>query len=146
MNRIDSEILKFLGEVKDGISSKVSPKVSASLDIESEPGIYRLLGWEWIFKAYETGRGPTENTTAGSPTLREKLEKWVTSKGITGNPKGLAYIMARKIHEQGTKLFRDGGNKGFLTDFFNESKLNNLADRIGITWKSEILEEIKTWQ
>ena len=146
MNRIDNEILKFLGEVKDGISSKVSPKVSASLDIESEPGIYRLLGWEWIFKAYETGRGSTENSGAGSPTLQQSLEKWLQGKGHgLKEATGLSWFISKRIHEKGTLLFKNP-NKGFLTDFFNESKLNNLADRIGITWKSEILEEIKTWQ
>lgn len=144
MNLIEQEILKFLGEVEDGISSKVSPKVSSSLEIKSEPGVYRLFGWEWIFKAYETGRGKTVNSAAGSPTLQERLAKWLQGKGHSlKEATGLSWNLSKRIHEKGTKLFQDGGNKGFLTDFFNESKLNSLSNRIGITWKSEILNELK---
>lgn len=144
MNQIDQEILKFLNEVKGGISGKVSSKVAASLEIKSEPGIYKLLGWEWIFKAYETGRGPTVNSAAGSPTLQESLVKWLQGKGHSlKEATGLSWNLSERIHEKGTLLFKNP-KTGFLTDFFNESKLNNLSNRIGIVWKSEILNELKT--
>jgi len=144
VNLIDNEILKFLGEVEDGISSKVSPKVSDSLEIVSEPGVHKLLGWEWIFEAYETGRGATVNTTAGSPTLQESLAKWFKGKGLAEKEAiGKSWNLSKRIHKEGTLLFKNP-KTGFLTDFFNESKLNNLSNRIGISWKAEILNELKT--
>ena len=143
MSNIDNEILKFLNEVKTGISGKVSPKVAASLEIESEPNIHKLLGWEWIFKAYETGRGKTINSGSGSPTLQQSLAKWLQGKGNSLKEAiGKSWFISKRIHKEGTKLFKNP-KIGYLTNFFNESELNNLSNRIGIVWKSEILEEIK---
>ena len=68
----------------------------------------------------ETGRGPTRpNAATGNPTVQESILTWIKQRGIT--PTGitqetLAYLISRKIHQEGTLLFRQGGNSGIISE------------------------------
>ncbi len=58
---------------------------------------------------YLAGRGKTKKKgKAGEPTLQQQILKWIKIKGISAIAEGisansLAYLIARKIHQQGTK-------------------------------------------
>jgi len=71
----------------------------------------------------ETGRGP------GKPPPTQPILKWIQERGI--NPtdisqKSLAYLIARKIGNEGSLVFRQGGNTGIISEVqTNEWILDN---------------------
>lgn len=81
----------------------------------------------------ETGRGPTINPGSGS--LKDRIRVWIDEKGIV--PEGniskdsLAFLIARKIHRDGTELYRRGGNSGILKEYISESFIReNLTKKL----------------
>lgn len=113
-----------------GIRSKipnVTGKMSQSLGYRIDDDGLTIFSSEKYFTVLETGRGPTkEGSTAGSPTLRETILQWINNKGITPtdiSKESLSYLIARKIHEEGSLLYRQGGNSGVISDFINQQKI-----------------------
>jgi hypothetical protein len=53
----------------------------------------------------EKGRKPTQTSTAGNPTVKQMIRQWIDDKNITPrdgiSKDSLAYLISRKIHEQG---------------------------------------------
>ncbi len=154
MSKTDDIIIDWLEETKDDIISDAnrqgrnkSGKIGNSLEVISEGHTHRLFGWRFIGQAWEYGRGKTVNTTPTKPkTLRENLEDWVRGIGIPEKQvKGIAYIMARKIHREGTVLFRKGKGKGvtgILENNINEKRLQTLQQRIAFNYETEILKNL----
>jgi hypothetical protein len=99
--------------------------------------------WKYI-RVLETGRGPTSATaTKGNPTLRENILEWVETKvrPTDISAKSLAYLIARKIHKEGTLLYRQGGNSGILSEFTNEEWIRKtLTPRL----RDAIIFELRT--
>jgi hypothetical protein len=61
----------------------------------------------------ETGRGP------GKPPPTEPILKWIQQRGINPDDisqKSLAYLIARKIGNEGSLVFRQGGNTGIISE------------------------------
>jgi hypothetical protein len=98
--------------------------------------------------AIEFGRKPSSG--GGSGVLRGLIRKWIDDKGITPTGKiskdSLAYLIARKIHQQGTALFSG-------TDHYGRSKPSKVIDGIRTDGRIEklgkdlalnIITEIKT--
>jgi hypothetical protein len=98
--------------------------------------------------AIEFGRKPSSG--GGSGILRGLIRKWIDDKGIT--PQGniskdsLAYLITRKIHQQGTALYRG-------TDHYGRTKPSKVIDGIRTDGRIEklgkdlalnIITEIKT--
>jgi len=99
--------------------------------------------------AIEFGRKPSGG--GGSGVLRGLIRKWIDDKGITptGNisKDSLAYLITRKIHEEGTRLYGPGA------DYYNRSKPSKVIDGIRTDGRIEklgkdlalnIITEIKT--
>jgi hypothetical protein len=84
----------------------------------------------------ETGRGETKTNIAGSPTLQERLLKWIQAKGIT--PKGnmtqeqLSWAMATKIHKYGDDLYsrtpRGYKKSGVISDVINDQRIDAFVE------------------
>ena len=98
--------------------------------------------------AIEFGRKPSSG--GGSGVLRGLIRKWIDDKGITptGNisKDSLAYLITRKIHQQGTALFSG-------TDHYGRTKPSKVIDGIRTDGRIEklgkdlalnIITEIKT--
>lgn len=93
----------------------------------------RISGSPWFF-TLETGRKPTKpNAKKGDPTLIEKIKRWVLVKGIDISP----YAITKKIHNKGTKLYRQGGRKDIFSNVITEEKVRDIQDQIAnITLKA----------
>jgi hypothetical protein len=94
-------------------------------------------------KALEVGRPPTENNEGG--VLRGQILKWVQQRGITDpntSQESIAYLISRKIHREGTIIWRKfgkvGGNTGVVTDFINDDAIDKLVSELGTFVYSEI--------
>lgn len=132
--RIQSNI-KNKRVTKHGVAN-ASGRTAASLHFEIDDNEIRLYGAKHIF-ALEYGRKPT--TGGGDGSLRERIRVWLDEKGISPQPgangkaiskDSLAYLIARKIHNEGTELFRQGGNSGILADVINEQTIAGISEAL----------------
>ena len=92
------------------------------------------------------GRPPTETSTASSPTLKEVIEKWIYDKGIQPlesnmTISSLAFVIARKIHREGTEYFKQGGTD--LVESVNTpQRIQQIIDRVTVVQVNLITSEI----
>lgn len=101
-----------------GISASGTLLRSLRSEFEESPGrkVMRVLGAGHIFFVEDgIGRGPTRSGS-GNGSLQDEIRKWIDDKGITPNgisKDSLAYLIARKIHREGTDIYlqkREGLN------------------------------------
>jgi hypothetical protein len=87
-----------------------------------------IFSTEKYFTVLETGRGP------GKRPPMSTIEKWLEDKPVAVqeiSKKSLAYLIARKIGVEGSKLFRQGGNSGVISDYINEKYVtDNLTEKL----------------
>lgn len=85
----------------------------------------------------EYGRGPTRNS--GDGTLRDRILQWIKDKGITPREgtdekayKSLAYVITRKIHREGTTIYKQygGGKSGLFSAVINDTLSARIADQL----------------
>lgn len=95
----------------------------------------------------EHGRGPTKNNTPSTPTLREAILEWIKIRGIVPkikakNPRknsysveklqeSLSWAIATKIHNEGNRLYRAGGNSDRITGVINDDVLSKFVNEFG---------------
>lgn len=105
-----------------------SGRLSRSIREEVKGDRLTISAAGYVF-ATEDGRKPTKK--AGDGVLKKKIEGWLEDKGIPiwegYTRKSQAYVIARKIHKDGTRLFRRGGNSGVISDVINERLLDEIA-------------------
>lgn len=126
---IDAKILQdFAVKIQTDLSRSVdrsgisaSGNLARSFRYEIDPTRLRLFAASYVYTA-EVGRKKTTN--GGNGVLKDVIRRWIDQKGIIPKPdaKGravskdsLAFMIARKIHREGTLL-----NNG--TDFYGRSK------------------------
>lgn len=93
--------------------------------------IQMLDYWKYV----ENGRPPTRTNSPSNPTLQKSIEEWIVNKGIQVRTsknqdrrtaiKSLAYVIARKIHRNGTKA------RPFISPALTDKTMQILSDRIG---------------
>jgi hypothetical protein len=108
--------------------------------------IYGGKAFIWM----ETGRGPTKpgaSSGEGDETLREKLEKWIKARGIETEEKkikSMSYALSKKIHEEGTALYRSGGVRLIYSNVITPRRMKALGSllsgAVSLHVKSELLK------
>lgn len=115
-----------------------SGRTAASLTYEIDDSSARIYGAGYIF-ALEYGRKPTTGAGSGGSSLRERIRVWIDEKGIEPTPgangkaiskDSLAYLITRKIHNEGTILHKQGGQSGILSDVINEQAADQLSEAL----------------
>lgn len=110
-----------------------SGRTIASLKVEiTEDG--GVLWGRSPFGTLETGRKPGKVPAGFWKIIRQ----WMDDKGIqVEKPDSFAYLVARKIANEGTQLFREGG---FYKIYSPEVKdtVERVSDGIGILFGSEV--------
>lgn len=97
------------GQVASG-KTRDSLSVEVSSDITSATAT--MYGRKY-FAALETGSAPWKKQYKHPPKpFVETIAKWMVDKGIEGVS---AYLVARKIMREGSKLYRDGGRQDIFT-------------------------------
>lgn len=112
----------FAERTIEGIRSKipnVTGTMSQSLGYRIDEDGLTIFSTEKYFTVLETGRKP------GKRPPISVIEQWIKDKPIASdiNPRSLAFLIARKIGEEGSLLYRQGGNSGVISDFINETKI-----------------------
>jgi hypothetical protein len=109
-------------------SVNASGKLANSIKFKVANSVLTITGEQYI-GALQFGRKPTERK--GDKPLKEIIYQWIEDKpsaqmrfGWSGlkeyQKKGLAYVIARKIHKEGTTIYQQGGTD-LVSSIFNEA-------------------------
>lgn len=127
-------ILKnFAEEVIKGIRQRipnVTGEMAASLGYRIDAFGLTIYSSKKYFTVLETGRRP------GKRPPIDVIEQWVKDKPIVPqgiSTRSLAFLIARKIGEEGSLLYRQGGKSGVISEEINdkviqEKLIGNLSD------------------
>lgn len=91
----------------------------------------------------ETGRKPGKVPFG----FAEIIEDWINDKGIFQNVSiaergSIAYFIAKKIAEEGTKLHREGGASGILTGIVTQERIKSFTDKLLVSFQNDSIEQI----
>lgn len=116
-------------------SGKTRDSLSVEVTSDTTSATATMYGRKY-FAALETGSAPWKKQYKHPPRpFVETIAKWMTDKGIEGVS---AYLVARKIMREGSKLYRDGGRQNIFTPV-----MEDIEQRIDAQLSS-ILETITT--
>lgn len=139
-SQFDKFGLTLISEIRNKIDSsgaKATGKSSASLREESTDDSFTLYG-NRSFKFIEVGRGKGK-----FPPLNNIYE-WLVAKNIQPDgisQKSLAYLIARKISNEGTKLYRENNVRDIYTKAV-EDNLKSLFEEVTIESKASISNDL----
>lgn len=116
-------------------SGKTRDSLSVEVTSDTTSATATMYGRKY-FAALETGAKPWAKQYKHPPRpFVETIAKWMADKGIEGVS---AYLVARKIMREGSKLYRDGGRQDVFTPV-----MEDIEQRIDAELSS-ILETITT--
>jgi hypothetical protein len=93
-------------------SGKTRNSLSVEVTSDTTSATATMYGRKY-FAALETGSQPWKKQYKHPPKpFVETIAKWMVDKGIEGVS---AYLVARKIMREGSKLYRDGGRQDIFT-------------------------------
>lgn len=99
------------GKTRDSLRSEVVPGISS---------VTATLYGRKYFAALETGSKPWEKKYKHPPRrFVDTIAQWMSDKGITGVS---AYLVARKIMNEGSSLYRSGGREDIFTPAMKEAE------------------------
>lgn len=143
LEAFDKEIIprlqdNFLGkETGNYTPRRQREEMAASVRSEFSEDTYTLYANGYAF-TYEYGRGPTINP--GNGAVRRNVLQYLTEENIT--PRGqkangmpaeledMAFWISRRIHEDGSKLFREKKQSGVISEVINAESLDKLQSSI----------------
>lgn len=130
---------------------RASGNFPESLDIIIGDSFAELWGDEYA-EQLEYGRGVTKSSGSGDNTLVEDIEQWILDKGVFTAAleeiklSSLAFLIARKIHNEGWNRAQHGG-VGLISEVITEKRLQLIIDRFGeselIKFSSDIIDIFK---
>jgi hypothetical protein len=153
---IDTDILqsfaaRFIQDLRESMDSSgvtASGNFNRSLTADITANSVIVLGARYA-GAIELGRKPTSG--GGNGELRKAIRSWIDDKGI--NPAdiskdSLAFIITRKIHREGTKLYRGTDSYGrtkpsrVITGVIEDGRIEKLAQSVVLDVISQFRTEI----
>ena len=157
-NQIISDLQKNIREkrVTEFGPMNNTGEAAASLRWKIEEGnlvIYSTMpGFNYIM-TLETGRGPTKNGNSGGPTLKDRILVWMQQRGIVPRDitqESLAFLIARRQHREGSKVYREytakGKTTGILFDITKNDKYlkDNVITPIVNKLTERFIEQMQT--
>ena len=73
----------------------------------------------------------------------DKIKQWIKDKGIQSDipVNSLAFLIARKISQEGTKYYQQGGTD-LLSAVITPKRIQGIIDKIGVTAVNELILNI----
>lgn len=144
---VEEEIYYTLRRIKERITDNIkdkglwaSGKTAESMEIVMNDSGGMLLGRK-DFESLEHGSPPFK----APDDFNETIKQWIIDKGLLKfSDKKLNSVskkVAKKIEEQGTKLYRDGGRNDIYSDVIEE-EVDDLFFRIFEEEEIEVLRKI----
>lgn len=125
LSGLTEAVLKDFAEgVIDGIRKSiptVSGEMANSLAYRIDAKGLTIYSSKKYFTVLETGRKP------GKRPPIDVIEQWVKAKPVPSDisPRSLAFLIARKIGEEGSLLYRQGGKSGVISDHINDQVIQD---------------------
>jgi len=148
---------KLVDEIKFALANKnltgygpsiATGNLSKSIRYEVHDNELQVLASNYI-EFLQYGRRPTSGSGSGNGRpLREIIREWIDVKGIVPDGKtskdSLAYLIARKIHNEGTTIYRknNGGPSGLLDEIINDDIIKELEKVLIFAYTQVIKSEI----
>lgn len=141
-------IRKYLNEWEEEIirnheraGQVASGKTKDSIQVKMREDGGSLVGASYIY-VLEKGRGKSKKSQGG--VLKNNIKNWILAKGITPSGKvsldDLAYLITRKIHEDGTQLWRNGGRSDIYSNVITRESIKKMIKEIGV----DVMKQIKS--
>lgn len=138
------ELQDLQTRIADNIVKKgrnASGRTIESMHIDKGDKSITLFGRK-AFGTLETGRGPG-NVPKGFYGI---IKQWVIDKGLSFSTdrerNSFAYLVSRKIANEGTKLYRNGGDSDIYSKEIPKT-ISSIKNRLGIMMKVEVVNSIK---
>jgi hypothetical protein len=139
---VEAILKNFAEEIIAGIKSRI-PNVTGQ---SAESLGYRIVGTELVifssmkyFTVLETGRKP------GKRPPINVIEQWINDKPIIPDgisTRSLAFLIARKIGEEGSLLYREGGKSGVISKSINDQVIKEkLTDVLTDKFRDYVINE-----
>jgi hypothetical protein len=150
IDEFDKKLISDLRKSLDAAGTTASGKTKESLNSVYTLNSYKLFGRAFIY-GLEYGRKPTSG--GGNGSLKGIILKWINDKGIIPRDKisknTLAFLIARKIHEEGDLLHRTKQNfrkmkapTGILNSVINDGRIEQLSKRLILDFVKSAKTEI----
>ena len=153
---IDTDILqsfaaRFIQDLRESMDSSgvtASGNFNRSLTADITANSVTVLGARYA-GAIELGRKPTSG--GGNGELRKAIRSWIDDKGISPadiSKDSLAFIITRKIHREGTKLYKGTDSYGrtkpsrVITGVIEDGRIEKLAQSVVLDVISQFRTEI----
>lgn len=148
INQFGDKLVNDIRASLDSSGSTASGKTKQSIRYEFNGNSFKLYGRAYI-GALEFGRGKANSGQGGS--LKDAIRAWIDQKGIipSGNisKNSLAFLIARKINNEGDLLFRTGKNyqgqskpTQIISGVINDGRIKQLSESILF----QIVQQTKT--
>jgi len=116
-----------------GRPAHASGRTEQALAFEATDSSLTVTGPQHV-QALITGRRPTTGAGTGTEKLKDILAQWAEDKGLVLKKgetyKQIGYLIARRIHAEGTALFRLGTPSGLIQSVLTKEWLTVLQARI----------------
>lgn len=142
---------KFLNSLSQEIKANAisqgrtaSHKTEKSMYVEADDNTGILYG-DIAVNAWETGRKGGK----GPKGFQSIILQWMKDKGIfqaekEAKQKSIAFLIARKIQDSGTNLFRTGGNSGVLSKVITNDRISTFEKLIIQKYGQKVVEDFAT--
>ncbi len=133
-----NETVRIIQENLANTGTNASGETSQSLASDMvDDNRVQVSGKKYIY-VVETGR------KAGKMPPIEGIMKWLeTGKvSISGSIESAAWAIAKKIGEEGSKLFRDGGRTDIITPAVDDQRIDELVNEIANAEANNIADAI----
>lgn len=126
------------------LNMKASGQWADSLRVQVNGTKGKLIGKDYTYYM-QIGRRP------GRMPPLEAIEQWIINKGLKPiedkiKTSSLAFLIARKIKEEGTKYYQQGGTD-LIDSVVTPQRIQKIIDRVGqlkvVELKSQILEIVQ---
>jgi hypothetical protein len=138
---VEAVLKNFAEDTIAGIRSRipnVTGESAASLGYRIDAEGLTIFSSMKYFTVLETGRKP------GKRPPISVIEQWIKDKPIASDisTRSLAFLIARKIGEEGSLLYRQGGKSGVISDNINDKAVKEgLVDILSDTFRDYIINE-----
>lgn len=138
---VNAILKNFAEDVIAGIRQRipnVTGETAASLAYRIDAEGLTLYSSKKYFTVLETGRKP------GKRPPIDVILQWIKDKPIASdiNPRSLAFLIARKIGEEGSLLYRQGGKSGVISEVINDKAVKEgLIDVLSESFRNYIINE-----
>ncbi len=136
---LDKYARRFIRQIIDNYHSsdaKASGNTERQLESIIDDNRLQILGPDYL-RWMEDGRPPTRND--GDGELVEKIKQWILDKPVPG---GNAYAIAKKIHQEGTLLYRTGRHRNIYSDILTPQTIDEMIQEMAFIYGREIESDL----